>query len=54
MQLIPNPLQPAQAEVLRGAHSQDLFEVPKRAELDREAEARELQLPPRPLTPPEK
>ncbi len=46
MQSIVNPLQKAQAEVHRGAHSQDLFEVPKRAELDREQEAQELRIPP--------
>ena len=33
-------LQPAQAEVHRTAHDQDLIEVPKRAKLDREAEAK--------------
>jgi hypothetical protein len=32
---------PAQTEVHRTAHSQDLIEVPKRAKLDREAEAKE-------------
>ncbi len=53
MQLITNPLQKALAEVQLGTHNQDLFEVPKRAQLDREAEAREFQLPPPPATPPE-
>jgi hypothetical protein len=38
MQNIPNPWRPAQAEVHRTAHDQDLTEVPKRARLDREAE----------------
>jgi hypothetical protein len=33
---------PAQAEVHRAAHDQDLIEVPMRARLDREAEARIL------------
>ena len=33
---------PAQAEVRRAAHDQDLVEVPRRARLDREAEARKL------------
>jgi hypothetical protein len=33
-------LLPAQAEIHRAAHDQDLIEVPKRARLDREAEAR--------------
>jgi len=35
-------LLPAQAEVHRTAHDQDLVEVPKRARLDREAEGRKL------------
>jgi hypothetical protein len=43
MQNIPNPLRPAQAEVHNTAHNQDLIEVPKRAKLDREAEAKEIQ-----------
>jgi len=38
MQNITNPWRPAQAEVHRTAHDQDLTEVPKRAQLDREAE----------------
>jgi hypothetical protein len=38
MQTIPNPFRPAQAEVRRAAHDQDLTEVPRRARLDREAE----------------
>jgi len=48
-QLVTNPLQKALAEVHRGAHNQDLFEIPKQAELDREREARELLVP----TPPQ-
>jgi hypothetical protein len=39
MQTSPEPLRPAQAEAHRTAHNQDLTEVPKRAKLDREAEA---------------
>jgi hypothetical protein len=38
MQTTPRILRPAQNEVHRGAHNQDLLEVPKRAILDREAE----------------
>jgi len=38
-------LRPAQVEVHRTAHDQDLVEVPKRARLDREAEEKEIQLP---------
>jgi hypothetical protein len=38
MQIIPDPLKPAQDEVHKTAHDQDLIEVPKRARLDREAE----------------
>jgi hypothetical protein len=37
-----NKLLPAQKEVHRTAHDQDLIEVPKRARLDREAEGRKL------------
>jgi hypothetical protein len=40
MQITPAPLRPAQAEVHRAAHNQDLIEVPKRARLDREAEGK--------------
>jgi hypothetical protein len=36
MNATPYPLRPAQAEVHRTAHNQDLIEVPKRAQLDRE------------------
>ena len=38
MQTTPTQLKPAQHEVHRAAHEQDLIEVPKRALLDREAE----------------
>jgi hypothetical protein len=38
MQTTPIALRPAQNEVERTAHDQDLIEVPKRAKLDREAE----------------
>ena len=38
MQNIIRKLKPAQDEVKRTAHDQDLVEVPKRARLDREAE----------------
>ena len=43
MQTTSETLRPAQAEVHRTAHNQDLTEVPKRARLDREAEARASQ-----------
>ncbi|MGD0800986.1 MAG: hypothetical protein ABR906_06705 [Terracidiphilus sp.] len=39
MQTISKQLRPAQSEVHRTAHDQDLIAVPKRAQLDREAEA---------------
>ena len=42
MQHEAKKLQPAQAEVKRTGHDQDLIEVPKRARLDREAERRSL------------
>jgi len=46
MQTIPRQLQPAQNEVQRTAHDQDLIEVPKQARLDREAENdKYLQMP---------
>ena len=38
MGVISDPLKPAQDEVHKTAHDQDLVEVPKRARLDREAE----------------
>ena len=40
MQTTPRKLIPAQAELHRTAHDQDLVEVPRRARLDREAEAK--------------
>jgi hypothetical protein len=43
MQTTPWRLRPAQNEVHRGAHNQDLVEVPKRAMLDREVEGIELE-----------
>jgi hypothetical protein len=45
MQTIPNAWRPAQAEVHRTAHEQDLTEVPERARLDREAEKKKYKLP---------
>jgi len=38
MQTTPRQLKPAQDEVHRTAHDQDLIEVPRRARLDRERE----------------
>lgn len=38
MQTVPSKLKPAQEELQRTAHDQDLIEIPKRARLDREAE----------------
>ncbi|HTW79887.1 MAG TPA: hypothetical protein VME23_10130 [Terracidiphilus sp.] len=38
-------LKPAQNEVHKTAHDQDMVEVPKRAQLDREAERTKLNLP---------
>jgi len=45
MQTTSKQLRPAQAEVHRAAHNQDLIEVPKRAQLDREAEANKANQP---------
>jgi hypothetical protein len=45
MQTTPNILRPAQAEIHRTAHDQDLIEVPKRAKLDREAEGKKNEPP---------
>ena len=45
MQNIVRKLQPAQNEVQRAAHDQDLVEVPKRAVLDRENDGQQLDLP---------
>jgi len=42
MQTTPKTMRPAQTEVHRTAHDQDLIEVPKRAKLDREAEVKEI------------
>jgi hypothetical protein len=42
MQNEKQKLRPAQTEVHRTAHDQDLIEVPKRARLDREAEGTKL------------
>jgi hypothetical protein len=55
MQTIPNAWRPAQAEVHRTAHDQDLTEVPKRAKLDREAEQQKANVqsaPPAPVSVP--
>jgi hypothetical protein len=46
MQTTHQQLHPAQAEVQRTAHDQDLVEVPKRAKLDREAEGKKFHQPP--------
>ncbi len=45
MQNIVRKLRPAQYEVHRAAHDQDLVEVPMRAKLDREADGVQLDLP---------
>lgn len=45
MQNIMSKLQPAQAEVHKAAHEQDLVEVPKRAKIDREIDGAKLNLP---------
>jgi hypothetical protein len=45
MQTTPKILRPAQNEVHRTAHDQDLVEVPKRAVLDRAAEGKRYALP---------
>lgn len=42
MQTIAEKLLPAQIEVHRTAHDQDLIEVPRRARLDREAEGKKF------------
>jgi hypothetical protein len=42
MESITKKMIPAQKEVHRTAHDQDLVDVPKRARLDREAEGRNL------------
>ncbi|MGA3132048.1 MAG: hypothetical protein ABSD59_14670 [Terracidiphilus sp.] len=45
MQNIVKKLQPAQTEVHQAAHNQDLVEVPKRAQLDRENDGEGLDQP---------
>jgi hypothetical protein len=45
MQATSKVLRPAQNEVHRAAHDQDLVEVPKRAKLDRENDGQMLNLP---------
>jgi hypothetical protein len=45
MQSTAKELRPAQNEVHRAAHDQDLVEVPKRAQLDRDNDGARLDLP---------
>jgi hypothetical protein len=45
MQSTAKELRPAQNEVHRAAHDQDLVEVPRRAQLDREYDGARLDLP---------
>jgi hypothetical protein len=45
MQNIVRKLQPAQKEVNQAAHDQDLVEVPRRAQLDRDNDGASLDLP---------
>jgi hypothetical protein len=45
MQNIVRTLQPAQKEVHRAAHDQDLVEVPRRAKLDRDNDGTRLDMP---------
>jgi hypothetical protein len=45
MQNIVRKLQPAQAEISQAAHDQDLVEVPKRAQLDRDNDGAMIDLP---------
>jgi hypothetical protein len=45
MQSIVARLKPAQEEVHRTAHNQDLVEVPKQATLDRAAEGKPVDVP---------
>jgi len=47
MQTTPRQLKPAQDELQRTAHDQDLIEVPKRARLDREREHKTALVAPR-------
>jgi hypothetical protein len=51
MSTTPVKLRPAQAEVHRAAHSQDLAEVQKQATFEREAEGLELKPIPRSRVP---
>jgi hypothetical protein len=51
VQAFERRLKPAQDEVHRTAHDQDLIEVPKRARLDREAESNGSSLGPRGVKP---
>lgn len=44
MQNIVRKLQPAQKEIHQAAHDQDLVEVPRRAQLDRENDGATLDL----------
>ena len=45
MQNIMKKLQPAQKEIHQAAHDQDLVQVPRRAQLDRENDGATLDLP---------
>ena len=45
MQNIVRRLRPAQIEIYQAAHDQDLVEVPRRAQLDRENDGAALDLP---------
>jgi hypothetical protein len=45
MQTTTKALRPAQNEVHHAAHDQDLVEVPKRAQLDRDNDGARLDLP---------
>jgi hypothetical protein len=45
MENIVRKLQPAQKEVNQAAHDQDLVEVPRRAQLDRDNDGASLDLP---------
>jgi len=45
MQTIVKKLQPTQNEVHRAAHDQDLAEVPRRANQDRENDGQRMDLP---------
>jgi hypothetical protein len=45
MQSFVSKLKPAQDEVHKTAHDQDMVEVPRRARLDREADGERFDLP---------